>query len=164
LNALQLFMLSSAEDAWRKLSAGAGARQDPEAAPLTSSPTGSWPSRLIRAQKTIEGREMRPSSTSSAAFRNRGAHQKRRRRKTSAANFRLISLLRHGGLPMGTPPTAPCIIPPVRAPSGPLRGASAEPQHARLLADRLFRLDHANQTPFPACGAALHDIANLTPS
>jgi hypothetical protein len=59
LNALQLFMLSSAEDAWRKLSAGAASRDDPEAAPLNIIldrflAIALDPSR----QKTIEGREM----------------------------------------------------------------------------------------------------------
>ena len=59
LNALQLFMLSSAEDAWRKLSAGARSSDDPEAAPLNIIldrflAIALDPSR----QKTIEGPEM----------------------------------------------------------------------------------------------------------
>jgi hypothetical protein len=59
LNALQLFMLSSAEDAWRKLSAGVGARQDPEAAPLNIILDRFLAIALDPArQKTIEGREM----------------------------------------------------------------------------------------------------------
>jgi hypothetical protein len=63
LNALQLFMLSSAEDAWRKLSASAGSRQvsrqDPEAAPLNIILDRFLAIALDPArQKTIEGREM----------------------------------------------------------------------------------------------------------
>ncbi len=59
LNALQLFMLSSAEDAWRKLSAGAAAEDEPAAAPLNIIldrflAIALDPSR----QKAIEGRDM----------------------------------------------------------------------------------------------------------
>lgn len=58
LNALQLFMLSSAEDAWRKLSFGAATKDEPAAAPLNVIldrflAIALDPSR----QKAIEGRE-----------------------------------------------------------------------------------------------------------
>ncbi len=59
LNALQLFMLSSAEDAWRKLSAGAAAKDEPEAAPLNVILDRFLAIALDPSRhKAIEGREM----------------------------------------------------------------------------------------------------------